>query len=136
MKLLEADRALVKIPALTMEGRTKRRGVSRDPRKTVSQILTLDPGALHGNDVGALSSSSGWSKKVRIVGRDGRSDNQSTTNVKQKNTPEYTADSPNDVATRTLCLRSSATVVQPSQRSMSDAWVDNENSYTATYGNT
>jgi hypothetical protein len=52
MKLLEADRALVKIPALTMEGRTERRSVSRDPGRTVSQIHALDSSALHGNDVG------------------------------------------------------------------------------------
>lgn len=83
MKLLEADRALVKIPALMMEGRTKRRGVSRDPRRTVSQIHALDPGALHGNDIGTLGCSSGWSKKTAVVGRNGHSDNQSTTNVKE-----------------------------------------------------
>ena len=115
MKLLEADRALVKIPALMMEGRTKRRGVRRDPRRTVSQIHAFDSGALHGNDVGTLGCGAGCSKKARVVGRNGHSDNQSTTNVKDENTPEDTANSLDDVAARILCLRSCATAVRLSQ---------------------
>jgi hypothetical protein len=76
---------------------------------------TLDTSALHGNDVGTLSGSSNLSKEARIVGRNGHSDNQGTTNIEDKNTPEDTTNGLDDVTAGALGLRSSATTVRVSQ---------------------
>ena len=118
MKLLEAERALVKMPALTMEGRTKRRAGESvgSPRRTRAQLPTLDTRAFHGDDVGTLGGSSTRSKKTGIVGWDGHSDNQCTTNVEDKNAPKDTTDGPDNVATGAFGFRSSAASARVSNR--------------------
>lgn len=54
-------------------------------------------------------------KEAGIVERDSHSNNQGTANVEDKNTPEYTTNSLDDVAAGVLSLGSGATVVRVSQ---------------------
>jgi hypothetical protein len=118
IKLLEAERALVKMPALTMDGRTKKKGkgISHQSQGKESLVHTLDARALHRDYVRALSRSSGWSKEARVVGWNRHSDNQGTTDIEKEDAPEDTANGLNDIATRAFCFRSGAALEHMSQQ--------------------
>lgn len=75
-------------------------------------MRTLDASTLYSDDVRTLSSGPSCSKKAGIVEWNSHSDDQGTTNVKKENTPENTTNSPDNVATGALGLRSSAAMVR------------------------